>query len=74
MSDRIALAGQRMRRLFGAKDQDATSLRTRVGWLQRALPLGIVVVVAGVYAPSLLDGVPVPVQMTVTAAFQLVDR
>jgi PAS domain S-box-containing protein len=34
-----------MQRLFGAKDQDTTSLRTRVGWLQRALPLGIVVVV-----------------------------
>jgi PAS domain S-box-containing protein len=34
-----------MQRIFGVNDQDPVSLRSRVGWLQRALPLGIIIVV-----------------------------
>lgn len=41
----MAVVIPRMERLFGVKSQDMTSLRVRVGRLQRALPLAIILIV-----------------------------
>jgi PAS domain S-box-containing protein len=41
----MTVGNREMERLLGVKDQDPMSLRMRVRWLQRALPLGIILIV-----------------------------
>ena len=58
----MVVATQRMERIFGVKDQDSSNLRMRVRWLQRALPLGIILIVLTyetVFELLLRDAVPI---------------